>query len=232
MALGTGMSIPGVNRVELRDLEVVENAEKMENGGETKRWQDVVEGDFANVVAENKTGIVMKTYGRRFHLRFPDGTEKTYSAEELKFIHDDKDFENGGQTRYEGLKVSIRPASKTSKKFVVWDESRDMIFANEKFSSEAEAKDFIDQNRMELVEKNKMAKGGQMAKGGKTKFSDKVASVKKSLLKRKKVPKSVQKDYGKTYSPAEAQESAQRIVGAMTAAERIKMRIKSKKGKK
>lgn len=72
----------------------------------------------------------------------------------------------------------------------------------------------------------------KMRAGGKVKFKDKVESVKKSLLERKKVPKSVQKDYGKTYSPEEAQESAQRIVGAQTARERLMMRIKKGKKKK
>lgn len=73
---------------------------------------------------------------------------------------------------------------------------------------------------------------GFYAEGGPVKFKDKVAAVKKNLLKRKKVPKSVQKDYGKTYSPDEAQESAQRIVGAQTARERLMMRIKKGKKKK
>jgi len=67
--------------------------------------------------------------------------------------------------------------------------------------------------------------------GGDVKFKDKVASIKASLLKRKKVPKAVQKDYGKTFSPAEAEDSAKRIVGAQTARERLMMRIKSKKKK-
>jgi hypothetical protein len=67
------------------------------------------------------------------------------------------------------------------------------------------------------------------AKGGVT-FADKVKSVKSSLLKRKKVSPKVQKDYGKTYSPAEAEDSAKRIVGAMTAKERLMKRMK--KGKK
>jgi len=71
----------------------------------------------------------------------------------------------------------------------------------------------------------------KMAEGGEVKFKDKVASIKKSLLKRKKVPKAVQKDYGKTFSPAEAEDSAKRIVGAQTAKERLMMRIKSKKKK-
>ena len=55
---------------------------------------------------------------------------------------------------------------------------------------------------------------GKMAMGGKVKFADKVKEVKASLLKRKKVSPKVQKDYGKTYSPKEAEQSAKRIVGA------------------
>jgi uncharacterized protein (UPF0254 family) len=55
----------------------------------------------------------------------------------------------------------------------------------------------------------------KMAKGGKTTFKDKVKSISKSLLKRKKVAPSVQKDYGKTYDKKEAVESAKRIVGAI-----------------
>ena len=69
----------------------------------------------------------------------------------------------------------------------------------------------------------------KMAGGGKVKFEDKVAAVKASLLKRKKVSPKVQKDYGKTYSPAEAEDSAKRIVGAMTAKERLMKILKKKK---
>jgi hypothetical protein len=54
----------------------------------------------------------------------------------------------------------------------------------------------------------------KMAMGGKVKFADKVKEVKASLLKRKKVSPKVQKDYGKTYSPKEAEQSAKRIIGA------------------
>jgi hypothetical protein len=75
----------------------------------------------------------------------------------------------------------------------------------------------------ELRKHNKMAMGGVT-------FKDKVRAVKSSLLKRKKVSPSVQKDYGKTYSKKEAQESAERIVGAMTAKERLMKSMK--KGKK
>ena len=66
------------------------------------------------------------------------------------------------------------------------------------------------------------------AEGGKVGFSDKVKAIKKSLLKRKKVSPSVQKDYGKTYSPKEAEASAKRIAGAMTASQRLKARMAKK----
>ena len=52
-------------------------------------------------------------------------------------------------------------------------------------------------------------------KGGKVTFQDKVKSIKASLLKTKKVPKKVQKDYGKTYNAKEAELAAKRITGAM-----------------
>jgi hypothetical protein len=60
----------------------------------------------------------------------------------------------------------------------------------------------------------KMEYGGMMAMGGET-FDDKVQSISKSLLERKKVAPSVQKDYGKTYNKQEALDSARRIVGSM-----------------
>lgn len=69
----------------------------------------------------------------------------------------------------------------------------------------------------------------KMAMGGEVKFADKVKSIKSSLLKRKKVYPSVQKDYGKTYSPKEAEESAKRIVGASTAKERLMAKMKKSK---
>jgi hypothetical protein len=74
-----------------------------------------------------------------------------------------------------------------------------------------------------------------MARGGRTKFKDKVQSIKASLLKRKKVSPKVQKDYGKTYSPEEAEESAKRIVGSMVKKEKRQPRVskmleKMKKG--
>lgn len=61
-----------------------------------------------------------------------------------------------------------------------------------------------------------------MAKGGETKFKDKVKAIKASLLKTKKVSPKVQKDYGKTYNKKEAKESALRIVGSMVSKKKMK----------
>jgi hypothetical protein len=75
----------------------------MADGGEI-RWQDVNRGDSALVVAENKIGVIVQTYGRRFHLKFPDGTDKTYFAEELKFFKDEDEYAKGGKIKnqYDG----------------------------------------------------------------------------------------------------------------------------------
>ena len=54
----------------------------------------------------------------------------------------------------------------------------------------------------------------KMSDGGVT-FDDKVNAISRSLMERKKVSPSVQKDYGKTYSRKEAIDSAKRIAGAM-----------------
>ena len=51
-----------------------------------KNWTEIEIGDFALVISENKLGLVIKTYGRKFHLKFIDETEKTYDFTELQFI--------------------------------------------------------------------------------------------------------------------------------------------------
>lgn len=52
---------------------------------------------------------------------------------------------------YKGLRVEIRPASSGSSKFIVWDLKTDQKFANERFDSIEEAKEFISDNEMTLV---------------------------------------------------------------------------------
>ena len=75
--------------------EEIEGEEEYAHGGEVK-WQEAEYGDSALVVSENKMGIIMKPYGRKFHLKFVDGTEKTYDANDLKFFKDMDDFDRGG----------------------------------------------------------------------------------------------------------------------------------------
>jgi hypothetical protein len=61
------------------------------------KWQDVQIGDSARVKSENKMGLILKTYGRKFHLKFPNGNEKTYDASELEFFKDEDEFAEGGE---------------------------------------------------------------------------------------------------------------------------------------
>jgi len=70
---------------------------------------------------------------------------------------------------------------------------------------------------MMAKEKSNFQAKNKMRKGGEATFEDKVKAVQKNLLKKKKVPAVVQKDYGKTYNKEEAKESAQRIIGSQTA---------------
>lgn len=49
------------------------------------KWRDAREGDSALVVKDNKLGLIVKAYGRKFHLLFPGDKMKTYDANDLKF---------------------------------------------------------------------------------------------------------------------------------------------------
>jgi hypothetical protein len=72
----------------------------MAEGGELT-WHNAKVGDSAVVKAENKMGLIVHSYGRKFNLKFVDGSTKTYDASDLKFIRDD-DFQTGGQLSEEG----------------------------------------------------------------------------------------------------------------------------------
>ena len=60
-------------------------------GLEKVKWQEVEIGDSARVKELNRLGLVMHTYGRKFNLKFPNGTEKTFDASELEFFKLEKD---------------------------------------------------------------------------------------------------------------------------------------------
>ncbi len=73
-----------------------------EGGGKIDNWMNAEAGDSARVISENKMGLIIKDYGRKFHLKFVDGSEKTYDASELEFYRfededEDEMFEGGGE---------------------------------------------------------------------------------------------------------------------------------------
>jgi hypothetical protein len=74
---------------------------------EDVRWQDVQVGDSANVKAENRTGIVMSSYGKKFNIKFADGSLKTYDAAQLTFI-----VEEGEHPYYKGISKSTEDKKK------------------------------------------------------------------------------------------------------------------------
>jgi hypothetical protein len=70
-------------------------------GGGNIEWSKAEIGDSARVKSENKMGLIIKDYGRKFHLKFADDTEKTYDASELDFyrLDEEEEFEGGGDVR-------------------------------------------------------------------------------------------------------------------------------------
>lgn len=85
---GLDRYLPSNLKGELATLKSKYGKSKNESVVEAKniKWQDVEVGDSANVTSINKTGVIIKTYGRKFHIKFANGTTKTYDANELEFI--------------------------------------------------------------------------------------------------------------------------------------------------
>ena len=98
---------------------------------------------------------------------------------------------------------------------VVWEKKNDIVGKNVIMYSQSQALSEI--ARMYRKVLNHYDKYGY--KDGGVTFDEKVSSISKSLLKRKKVSPSVQKDYGKTYNKKEAIDSAKRIAGKIRAKE-------------
>lgn len=115
-----------------------------------------------------------------------------------KYVDDNRryvEMAKGGMTEH-GLKVGDKIVSDQ-----FWD--KNIVVENTKTKKKA------------IVDLESGKRKESMAMGGKVKFQDKVKAIKASLLKTKKVPKKVQKDYGKTYNAKEAELAAKRIAGAM-----------------
>lgn len=54
-----------------------------------EKIKDLGKGDTVHVSKENKTGMVLKQYGQKVHVKFPDGKEKTYNHDEVRHIQDE-----------------------------------------------------------------------------------------------------------------------------------------------
>ncbi len=81
--------------------------------------------------------------------KLPEASKKKVAKKEIK-VTTPKPAQ-AKTLNYKGLKVEIRPVSKTSKRFMVWDVSKAQAFSNDRFDSVDEAKRFITENEMELV---------------------------------------------------------------------------------
>jgi hypothetical protein len=220
---------------------------KMADGGSVdapsnyiKKFQLNSEGNFAAEIGGVKYEIIYRDDKTQLYDLFKNG-KKIKSSKSIRDLMKSDIYAKGGvmsDSEYKKRikKFGFKPYGKTKGIYTVTyiadgknqsekHESKEMaLSAAKRYSSPQLADEFSDVKVFD--EEGKEIK---MAKGGVT-FADKVKAVKSSLLKRKKVSPKVQKDYGKTYSPAEAEDSAKRIVGAMTAKERLMKRVK--KGKK
>lgn len=147
---------------------------KMAMGGKFA-WQDAQVGDSARVIVENKMGTIVVAYGRRFHLKFPDGTEKTYSAEELEF-YPDEEFAKGGYMAKGGMiayadgnydnRVGTFNSMLDAKKFAKANKWRyeTITFEDESGNNILVSKDDTFED-VDWLFSNQYAKGGYMAEG-------------------------------------------------------------------
>ena len=119
---------------------------------------------------------------------------------------------------YIGREVEIRyPATSHSKKYGIFDLKYSELW-KEKFNTLEEAKQFISDNKMNLVKE--VINGKEMKWGGRTTFKEKVNAIAESLKNRVVKPK-YRKKYGITYDAKEAKEAATKIVGKMVAKEKM-----------
>jgi predicted ABC-type ATPase len=141
----------------------------MKNGGKLA-WQNVQVGDKALVISENKLGLVMKPYGRRFHLRFPDGTEKTYSAEELEFFKDEEYAEGGGllmipNNMADEIKKSISMGYDIIREGLISPKRKGIMLSNEDYKVRGTFPLELKNAIQKMIDDSKMKKGGTLEGG-------------------------------------------------------------------
>jgi hypothetical protein len=135
-----------------------------------------------------------------------------YSTENGKVLYAEKNNDIYNVSEDTLKATSIIPLQRSRFKFVGLIDDNDVSNSNPLH---------YERETIKRVRKSFGLDNDKMAKGGVT-FDDKVKSISKSLLKRKKVSPKVQKDYGKTYDKKESIESAKRIAGALRKKEMVK----------
>jgi hypothetical protein len=139
------------------------------DGGELD-WQNAERGDSALVKSENKMGYIIKAYGRKFHLKFVDGTEKTYDATELKFIKDEDGYladggmmASGGEIAdIEKIKKSLTAKAKAKGIYENFGQ-KELRQLEDKYGYTAEVQKF--DNWAMNFDLSQLADGGMMEKG-------------------------------------------------------------------
>jgi hypothetical protein len=136
-------------------------------GGEVK-WQDARIGDSARVKSENKMGVIKKDYGRKFHLKFVDGTEKTYDASELEFIKDE--YADGGELDWGedlgngfsvGDDVIVTASGKTG--YISGLSGKDLLVTISEDGEDISI--VVSKSKVKMLDAPEYAKGGMMGKG-------------------------------------------------------------------
>jgi hypothetical protein len=200
---------------------MVEASTKMAKGGEI----EVKEGDM--IKSKTIKGRVYESMGTMFKIEDEYGNKnpKYYNTRDFKKSEITK-MANGGETNGMEVVNYLKGVSGLRASYIAEWADKNNVDLNQvqKAIKTKKLKPIDFSTALSGKEGNKYAKDiiskysqNKMAKGGMTKpkFMDKVKSISKSLLKKKKVSPKVQKDYGKTYDKKEAMESAKRIAGSM-----------------
>jgi len=166
----------------------------MAKGGEVS-WRDAEYGDNALVISENRMGIIVKPYGRKFHLRFVDGSEKTYDAKDLRFFKDEDEYADGGMMAKGGVGEPYDNMTKyeLEKEYKKLNEKKDLLkkrYGSYQAEEITEIENEIDKIITLLYGKNfsgvgrkfYYADGGMMAKGGRIDDFNVIVRLPKGLI--------------------------------------------------
>jgi hypothetical protein len=149
----------------------VDSKIRLENGGMAsqgrfkKRFSNggkIEKGDNVNVIAENKSGVVMNVIsnGKHFTIQFVDGTKKVYDKNEIRKIFDEYDeFSEGGGVKnfkYErGQKFEDQYGE-----IILLDKYSDTLWEARRWSGMRHVGDVvISEKDLDLIRTKKMAQG-------------------------------------------------------------------------